>query len=71
MNFFASWFGRTYQENIQDFVEEEELEGSICSTDLFAEFDDFYDIITDDSDDDGYLAQALGDRWPSKVFPFY
>ena len=53
------------------FIEDEEKEGSISGTNLFAEFDDFYDIITDDSDDDGYLAQALGDRWPSKVFPFY
>ena len=44
----------TYQEKrkkkIQVLFEDEEREGSISATDLFAEIDDFDDIITDDSD---------------------
>jgi len=45
------------EEEESSFIEDEELEGSISATDLFAEFDGFDDIITDDddSDDDGYL----------------
>ena len=43
------------EEEKSSFVEDEELEGSTCATDLFAEVDDFGDIITDD---DGYLPQA-------------
>jgi len=47
------------------FIEHEEREGSISATDLFAEIDDFDDIITDDSDDsddDGYLPQVSDNR---------
>jgi len=47
------------------FIEDEEREGSISATDLFAEIDDFDDIITDDSDnsdDDGYLPQVSDNR---------
>ena len=47
------------------FIEHEEREGSISATDLFAEIDDFDDIITDDSDDPddaGYLPQVFDNR---------
>jgi hypothetical protein len=50
------------------FIEHEEREGSISATDLFAEIDDFDDIITDDSDDsddsddDGYQPQVSDNR---------
>jgi hypothetical protein len=49
------------EEEKLSFIEDEELEGSISTTELFAEFDDFDDIITDDdddSDDDGCLPRA-------------
>ena len=38
------------------------MKSSISATDLFAEIDDFDDIITDDSDDDGYLPQVSDNR---------
>ena len=47
------------EEEKSSFIEDEELEGSISATDLFAEFDDFDDIITDD-DNDSYT------RYPPK-----
>ena len=39
----------TYQEKRKkkSFIEDEELHGSVSATDLFAEIDDFDDIITD------------------------
>ena len=53
------------EEEDSSFIEDEEREGSISATDLFAEIDDFDDIITDDSDyfdDDGHLPQVSHDR---------
>jgi hypothetical protein len=53
------------KEEDSSFIEDEELEGSISDTDLFAEIDDFDDIITyvsDDYDDDGYLPQVSDSR---------
>jgi len=41
------------------------MKSSISATDLFAEIDDFEDIITDESDDyddDGYLPQVSDNR---------
>ena len=35
---------------LKSWIEDEEHEGSISAADLFAEIDDFDDIITDDSD---------------------
>ena len=57
------------EEEDSSFIEDEEREGSISATDLFAEIDDFDDIITDDSDDyddDGYQPQVSdnGVRFP-------
>ena len=57
-----------YQEKrkkkIQVLFEDEEREGSISATDLFAEIDDFDDITddSDDYDDDGYLPQVSDNR---------
>ena len=53
------------EEDDSSFIEDEEREGSISATDLFAENDDFDDIITDDSDDcddDGYQPQVSDNR---------
>jgi hypothetical protein len=53
------------EEEDSSFIEDEEREGSISATDLFAEIDDFDDVITDDSDDfddDEYLPQASDNR---------
>jgi hypothetical protein len=50
------------EEEDSSFIEDEEREGSISATDLFAEIDDFDEIITDDSDDDGYLPQVFDNR---------
>jgi hypothetical protein len=44
------------------FIEDEEREGNISARDLFPEIDDFDDIITDDSDDDGDLPQVSDNR---------
>jgi hypothetical protein len=40
--------GEEEEEEDSSFIEDEEREGSISATDLFAEIDDFDDIITDD-----------------------
>jgi hypothetical protein len=53
------------EEEDSSFIEDEEREGSVSATDLFAEIDDFDDIITDDSDDsddEGYLPQVSDNR---------
>jgi hypothetical protein len=53
------------EEEYSSFIQDEEREGSISATDLFAEIADFDDIITDDSDDsedDGYLPQVSDTR---------
>ena len=53
------------EEEDSSFIEDEEREGSISATDLFAEIDDFDDVITDDSDDfddDVYLPQVSDNR---------
>jgi hypothetical protein len=47
------------EEEDSSFIEHEEREGSISATDLFAENDDFHDIITDD---DGYQPQVSDNR---------
>jgi len=62
-----TWSDLSGEEEEEDssFIEDEEREGSISATDLFAEIDDFDDIITDDSDDsddDGYLPQVSDNR---------
>jgi len=61
---FMIWNDLWEEEEEEDssFMADEELEGSISATDLFAEPDDFDDIITDDSDDDGYLPRVC-DNW--------
>jgi hypothetical protein len=64
---FMIWNDLSGEEEEEDssFIEDEELEGSISATDLFAEIDDFDDIITDDFDDyddDGYLPQVSDNR---------
>jgi len=64
---FMIWNDLSGEEEEKDssFIEDEELQGSVSATDLFAEIDDFDDIITDDSDDyddDGYLPQVSDDR---------
>jgi len=64
---FMIWNDLSGEEEEEDssFIEDEEREGSISATDLFAEIDDFDDIITDDSDDyddDGHLPQVSGNR---------
>ena len=54
--------GEEEEEEDSSFIEDEEREGSISATELFAEIDDFDDIITDDSDDfddDGYLTSSI------------
>ena len=53
------------EEEDSSFIEDEEREGSVSATDLFAEIDDFDDIITydyDDYDDDGYQPQVSDNR---------
>jgi len=57
---FMIWNDKSDKEEEEEssFFEDEEREGSISATDLFAENDDFDDIVTDDSDDDGYLPQV-------------
>jgi hypothetical protein len=50
------------KEEESSLVKDGKLEGSISATNLFAEFDDFDDVITDGSDDDGYLPQASDNR---------
>jgi hypothetical protein len=50
------------EEEESSFIEDEVREGSISATDLSAEFDDFDDIITDDSDDEEYLPRASDNR---------
>jgi len=60
---FMIWNDLSGEEEEEDssFIEDEEFEGSVSATDLFAESDDFDDIITDDSDDyddDGYQPQV-------------
>jgi len=64
---FMIWNDLSGEEEQEDssFIEDEEREGSISATDLFAEIDDFDDMITDDSDDyddDGYLPQVSDNR---------
>ena len=64
---FLIWNDLSGEEEQEDssFIEDEEREGSISATDLFAEIDDFDDMITDDSDDyddDGYLPQVSDNR---------
>jgi len=64
---FMIWNDLSGEEEEEDssFIEDEEREGFISATDLFAEIDDFDDIITDDSDDhddDGYLPQVSDNR---------
>jgi hypothetical protein len=54
--------GEEEEEEESSFIEDEEREGSISATDLFAEIHDYDDIITDDSDDEGYLPQVSDDR---------
>jgi hypothetical protein len=61
---FMIWNDLSGEEEEEDssFIEDEER---ISATDLFAEIDDFDDIITDDSDDcgdDGYLPQVSDNR---------
>ena len=53
--------GREEEEDAS-FIEDEEREGSVSATDLFAENDGFDDIITDDYDDDGYQPQVSDNR---------
>ena len=67
---FMIWNDLSGEEEEEDssFIEDEEHEGSISAADLFAEIDDFDDIITDDSDDDGYLPQVSENRVRS--YPF-
>jgi hypothetical protein len=53
------------EEGDSSFVQDEQRKGSISATDLFAEIDDFDEIITEDSDDcvdDGYLPQVSDTR---------
>ena len=50
------------EEEDSSFIEDEEREGSVSATDLFAEIEDFDDIITDDYDDDGYQPQVSDNR---------
>jgi hypothetical protein len=53
------------EEEHSSFIEDEEREGSISATDLFAEIDDFDDIITDVSN--GYLPRKKrGTVFPCK-----
>ena len=64
---FMIWNDLSGEEEEEDssFIEDEERECSISSKDLFAEIDDFDDIITDhsdDCDDDGYLPQVSDNR---------
>jgi hypothetical protein len=64
---FMIWNDLSGEEEEEDssFIEDEERECSISAKDLFAEIDDFDDIITDhsdDCDDDGYLPQVSDNR---------
>jgi len=47
------------EEEESSFIEDEECEGSVSATDLFAESDDFDDIVTDDSLQNASLALSL------------
>jgi len=60
---FMIWNDLSGEEGKEDssFIEDEEREGSVSATEVFAEINDFEDIIIDDSDD-GYLPQVSDNR---------
>ena len=63
--FFRFVIWNDEEEEDSSFIEDEERECSISAKDLFAEIDDFDDIITDhsdDCDDDGYQPQVSDNR---------
>jgi len=66
---FMIWNDPSGEEEEEDstFIEDEEREGSVSATDLFAEIEDFDDIITGDSND-GYLPQVSDNRVRFSLF---